>query len=155
MSKPWIDIETLDEKQRAQIEAQLNPPNPVEQAEQPQTPASKHDVKLEKDLQGLCENELHRKGYAFLHLSIFAREKSGWPDLVFSLRRRGGVQGIGIPCAVELKSATGKLSAEQIKMLTRMKNDGWAVFVMRNFDTFRDLLLGHMPEEWAPEQERT
>ena len=63
MSKPWIDIETLDEKQRAQIEAQLNQQKPVEQAEQPQTPVSKHDVKLEKDLQVLCESWLSLRGY--------------------------------------------------------------------------------------------
>lgn len=62
MSRSWIDIESLDEKQRAQIESQLNPQKSVEAPREPVKP-TKHEVKLEKELQSLCENWLSLRGY--------------------------------------------------------------------------------------------
>ncbi len=87
---------------------------------------------LESKLQKLCEQELSRKGIAFLHLSFRAREKKGWPDLVFCVR--------GMPVAVELKAATGKLTPEQQRMRLQMKANGWHFYVVRSFDVFRDVL---------------
>jgi hypothetical protein len=54
-------------------------------------------ARMERDLQRLCEQELNRRGIAYLHLSPMAREKIGWPDLVFAVA--------GVPMAVELKAA--------------------------------------------------
>ena len=88
----------------------------------------KNSAKLEKDLQRLCEQELSRRNIVYLHLSPMAREKQGWPDLVFA--------SAGIPCAVELKSATGKLSDDQQKTLALMARNGWITAVIRTFTDF-------------------
>ena len=93
---------------------------------------SKADLALERDLQKNCESELSRMGIAFLHLSPRAREKRGWPDLVFALSGR--------PIAVELKSPTGDLSEDQVVMLAQMKRNGWETYVIRDFDIFKRIL---------------
>ena len=95
-------------------------------------PAS--DVKIEKDLQKLCEQELCRNEIEFLHLSPMAREKQGWPDLTFVIN--------GQPYAVELKGPTGKLSDAQRAVLGRMKANGWDVAVCRTFDCFKRIISG-------------
>jgi hypothetical protein len=82
----------------------------------------------ERELQALCEQELSRRGVAFLHLSPRAREKVGWPDLVFALH--------GTPCAVELKAASGTLSPEQRACLSQMRENGWTVAVIRSMEAF-------------------
>lgn len=109
-----------------------------------------HDVltKLESEdesvLQNDCENSLNYRTIAFMHMSIRAREKKGWPDLTFALQGR--------PIAVELKSSTGKLSQDQIDMLTRMKQDGWEVYVIRSHEVFLDLLSSSKTiKQWSPE----
>lgn len=137
-------LDTLPPKYQRQIEAQL--------ADEPATVAvthtpSKFDIKAESDLQSLCENELNRRRIACLHLSFRAREKKGWPDLTFALSGR--------PIAVELKSASGKLSPEQVTMLTMMQENGWEVYVMRRAEVFIDLLNGHRPEMWETSKQET
>jgi len=99
------------------------------------------DIKAERDLQRLCELELHRRGIEYLHLSPRAREKTGWPDLTFALRRE--------PIAVELKSERGRLRDEQVTMLKRMKANGWRVYVLRDMAVFVDLLNGEPIAEWS------
>ena len=89
-------------------------------------------VEEETELQGACEGFLGRKDVAALHLSLRAREKKGWPDLTFTWH--------GVPMAVELKSRTGKLKADQIRVLKQMKRNGCNCFVIRNYDDFRELL---------------
>lgn len=91
-----------------------------------------YEQATEGQLQRLCESELSRRGIVFLHLSFRAREKIGWPDLTFCLEGR--------PMAVELKSASGRLSPEQEALLGRMKANGWQTHVVRDFDAFRTLL---------------
>jgi len=91
----------------------------------------------EAQLQRLCEQELSRRRIAYLHLSFRAREKKGWPDLTFVLPTEWGT---GIPWAVELKSASGKVSDEQRAMLGAMRLNGWQVRVVRSFDDFHKIL---------------
>jgi len=93
------------------------------------------DIKLEKELQKLCEQELCRREIEFLHLSPMAREKQGWPDLTFVIN--------GQPYAVELKGPTGKLSTDQRAVLGRMKANGWDVAVCRTFDCFKRIISGN------------
>jgi hypothetical protein len=91
----------------------------------------------ERELQRLCEQELSRRGIVYLHLSFRAREKAGWPDLTFVLSARNCW---GIPMAVELKTANGKLSSDQESTLKRMGENGWRVRVCRSFEQFREII---------------
>jgi len=90
------------------------------------------EVKREADLQRACESLLMRRGIPFLHLSHRAREKAGWPDLTFVID--------GVPYAVELKSATGKLTVEQEQMLKAMDRHGWRTHVVRDYKTFVEII---------------
>jgi len=89
---------------------------------------NKRIVKVEKELQRLVEWELNRRGIAFLHLSYRAREKIGWPDLVFCFHGR--------PIAVELKIGKKKPTLEQERMLAKMSDNGWETYVLYDFDSF-------------------
>ena len=93
----------------------------------------------ESELQQLCENELRRRRIAFLHLSPRAREKEGWPDLVFAIE--------GKATAVELKSSDGVLSEAQIKLHRELRASGWDVFVFRTFEPFHVLVRNVRIEE--------
>jgi len=94
----------------------------------PEERIAKQDAIAEKTLQSLCESELNRRRIVYLHLSFRAREKIGWPDLTFVIA--------GVPHAVELKTATGTLSASQKEMLRRMMENGWRSDIVRSFDEF-------------------
>lgn len=118
----------------------------------------KAEIKLEKDLQKLCEQELSRRNIEYLHLSPRAREKVGWPDLTFArrifvtgvyYRKAGEVQEFALPVACELKGPDGKLSEEQIMCLSKMKDNGWTTFVCRTFDEFVGIFKG-TTKEWKP-----
>jgi|GEM_PF-1938247 len=89
---------------------------------------AKNSIKNEAELQKLCEKELNRKGIAYLHLSFRAREKIGWPDLVFVVKGR--------PVAVELKSGKRKPTPEQVAMLAKMRDNGWSTYIVRTFQEF-------------------
>ena len=100
---------------------------------------------LEAGLQKLCEQELSRRGIEHLHLSPKAREKKGWPDLTFTLKlTTNGAQAI--PMAVELKTATGRLSDDQLDRLTKMQRNGTCVRIIRSYDAFCALLDGKLTE---------
>lgn len=139
-----MKIEDLPESYQEQARAQLerSERKPVIRREDLSTVA---DDLAERELQKLCELELSRREIPFLHLSPRAREKRGWPDLTFAMPSTG--QAI----AVELKVKGGKLSQDQIMMLTRMKASGWHVYVIRSFDLFRDLLNGYQITQWEAE----
>lgn len=96
------------------------------------------DVAAEKVLQRDCENWLRLHGVEALHLSHRAREKSGWPDLTFAIDGR--------PYAVELKTATGRLSTDQERVLSRLKANGWQTAVVRSLPGFLELLQGRWSE---------
>lgn len=86
----------------------------------------------EKELQTACEKWLRFHSIEFLHLSIFSREKAGWPDLVFAIN--------GKPFAIELKSATGTVKNEQYERLTKMALNGWTTAVCRTFERFMEVV---------------
>ncbi len=92
----------------------------------------KHEAQEEAPLQRLCEQELYRRGIMAHHLSFRAREQTGYPDLTFVIA--------GKPFAIELKTATGKVSEAQAWMLGRMKDNGWSCHVCRSFEQFREII---------------
>jgi hypothetical protein len=134
-----VKIADLPPAYREQARAQLDGDRPAVTEESLSTVA---DDKAEADLQRLCEQKLGLLGIYFLHLSPRAREKAGHPDLTFALNGR--------PIAVELKSATGRLSKEQIRVLSQMKRNGWEVYVLRSWGPFYGLLQGCVIEQWSP-----
>jgi len=127
-------LEDLSQKYQDQARTQLGmEPLPGQLQEPAHAPDSRSQA--EKELQRLCEQELSRRGIVYLHLSPMAREKVGWPDLVFCAN--------GIPRAVELKTAIGRLSPDQERILSRMQANGWQTQVIRSFDAFKILLEVH------------
>ena len=98
----------------------------------PEQRKAKAEAQAEAPLQKLCEQELSRRGIVYLHLSFRAREKIGWPDLTFVIAGR--------PYAVELKTATGKLSDAQAWMLLQMGENGWDCRVCRSFEQFIEII---------------
>ena len=94
----------------------------------PEERIKKLEAQSEKKLQSMCESELNRRNIVYLHLSFRAREKIGWPDLVFCIN--------GKPFAIELKTTNGKLTLEQINLHIRMADNGWNTKVVRSFDEF-------------------
>jgi hypothetical protein len=96
----------------------------------------KLEAQSEKELQRLCESELNRRGIVYLHLSFRAREKIGWPDLVFCIH--------GKSYGIELKTTNGILSLEQINLLTRMADNGWITHVCRSFNEFLTVIGGNV-----------
>lgn len=98
----------------------------------PEERDARADSLREVDLQRLCEQALSSRGIVYLHLSPRAREKAGWPDLVFCLSGR--------PFAVELKTPAGRLSPDQERLLARLAADGWNTRIVRSFDAFLAIL---------------
>ena len=90
------------------------------------------EAQQEAPMHRLCEQELSRRGIMYLHLSFRAREKIGWPDLTFVVAGR--------PYAVELKTATGKLSEDQRRILERMAKNGWRCHICRSFERFVEII---------------
>lgn len=115
------------------FEAAPQSPRPLFDISEP----NKADATAEKALQSLCESELNRRGIVFLHLSFRAREKAGYPDLTFVLD--------STPIATELKSATGKLTESQKRVLSAMAVNGWQVHVVRSFEAFCVILNAGPP----------
>lgn len=104
-----------------------------------------YEVRAEKDLLRLCQQELRRRGVLeVIHLSHRAREHPGLPDLVFSMN--------GAPCACELKTKHGIVSSVQKECQDRMEMDQWQVRVCRSFDEFRGW-LDKISQEQNNEQE--
>jgi delta-aminolevulinic acid dehydratase/porphobilinogen synthase len=86
------------------------------------------EARLEADVQRACESWLLRHGVPYLHLSFRAREKKGWPDLAFPWRGRF--------VAVELKTATGKATSEQLECLAAMARHGAVTAILRGYEAF-------------------
>jgi hypothetical protein len=137
-----MKLEDLPAVYQEQAKAQLEDARPAVTEE---SLSSVADDKAEADLQRLCEQALGLQGIYFLHLSPRAREKAGHPDLTFALDGR--------PIAVELKSATGKLSEDQIRVLSQMKRNGWEVYLLTAFEAFRILLHGGKVWQWGPPEQ--
>lgn len=93
--------------------------------------------KAERVLQNECEAWLRLNHIEFLHLSHRAREKEGWPDLIFA-----NPYDEGRFYAAELKSSTGECSPEQVKCLAQLRLNGAAVEVIRSTTRFIQFVKG-------------
>lgn len=92
-------------------------------------------AKSERDLQKLIANELLRRGIWFHRAAMHKRTTGtlGTPDFLFVVR--------GIPCAVEVKFARGKLRDDQVRAIEQMTENGWRCAVVHSFEELRDFLL--------------
>lgn len=99
-----------------------------------QAKAAKSGVSRESQLQRDCETWLRLHGIEYLHLSLKAREKPGWPDLTFAID--------GKACGVELKTATGTLNAAQKELHPLLQANGWRVAVCRSVEQLREFCEG-------------
>ena len=113
---------------------------------------------IEKNLLNTCRMLATRRGVAIiLHVPNSAAKCKGMadlPDLMFSvIRHRCGVTPVpvAIPCAVELKTKTGRLSEGQQQTLAALRSDGWVTAVIRDAEKFLEFLGGPMDREWPQE----
>jgi hypothetical protein len=128
MGAPRISIAQVD-----RIAAMMTPQDRASMGIQlPAEKAEKQAKQAEKELQRDCENLLRLRGIEYLHMSNRAREKEGWPDLVFALR--------SVFCGVELKKSDGIVSNAQERCLERLKANGARVCVCRTVEEFRAFL---------------
>ena len=102
-------------------------------------------ARRERALQRDCESYLRRIGIEYLHLSPRAREKIGWPDLVFAVR--------GVRWAVELKVPGGRLTDAQARRLEALERNGWHVAVCWSYEEFVNTIntgqaSGIQPPSW-------
>lgn len=110
----------------------------------PDATDTKAGFEYERELQRLCEGYLSQHEIWFHHLSTRARESSGMPDLLFV------IPPAQRPCAVELKSNSGRLSEEQIQIMTRMKSNGWEVYLVRTWDQWMGI-FDLSTKQWEPQ----
>ena len=84
----------------------------------------------EKIIQKAITSCLDRLGIPHICPPMYMRSTLpvGWPDLTFVVK--------GIPYAVEVKTAVGKRSKEQIEMHERLSRHGWHVHTVRSLDEF-------------------
>ena len=89
----------------------------------------KTEFKNEIELQNQIYNLLVQYGVKWIGYQN-PRKKSqlppGTPDFVFVWN--------GVPIAIEVKTKTGKLSPDQLKMIPMMAGDGWSCFVVRSLE---------------------
>lgn len=143
-----LTAEQFEEHQRRHGFAKLQQavvPAPMEPAV-----ASKAELKAERDIQSDVTN------YLTLHEIVFdqapwgkkSRKRIGWPDLTFSYRPAG--QRYGIPVAMEVKTATGKLSPDQRALHPKLALNGWRVVVVRSVADVQALFREIDAEAAAP-----
>lgn len=88
------------------------------------------------------ERDLHREiaalltmhGVTFGHARFGVRchYTPGWPDFTYAIR--------GQAWGVEVKTATGKLDPEQVRVHARLREEGWRIAVVRSVEEARALL---------------
>lgn len=124
----------------------------------------RHDARLEKVLLAKCRMLLVRRGVAvIIHIPNAAAKCKGMgdlPDLMFSVTRGTYIPElgklvagprIGIPCAVELKTAKGKLSPGQVETMAALRSDHWVTAIIRDAETFLQFLDDPLAREWPKE----
>lgn len=101
--------------------------------------AAMAEAKEEKVLQQMIANCLLRMGIEFNASRMDKKTtcRTGWPDFVFALRDS---IGRGVPCAIEVKTKTGRLTTEQQDILRRLAANGWQTAVIRSYDEFLQFL---------------
>ena len=71
--------------------------------------------------------------------------KPGFPDLVLPVPSPAGWHGL----AIEMKSATGRTSPEQVGWMDRLADSGWKVAVCRSADEARDTIAAYFKTDPA------
>ena len=98
---------------------------------------SKAEAKAEKEIHSLISQELRRREIRFLHADM--RKKStlpeGHPDYTIFLPK-------GRTVFAEIKTPEGKIAPHQAAYIAGLEADGFAVWVPRSFEEFRELLVG-------------
>lgn len=90
------------------------------------------------------ERELHREIAAILALNcitygharfgVLCHYTPGWPDFTFAIN--------GQAWGVEVKTSSGKLDPKQVRILARLREEGWRIAVVRSVEEVRALLSG-------------
>ncbi len=87
---------------------------------------AKADDKAERELQSDIANYLALHDIAFIRPPMNRRSAlpPGWPDFSFAYK--------GVPIGLEAKTATGKLSSDQVLMHMQLSKNGWRVLTVRS-----------------------
>jgi len=93
-----------------------------------------YEVRLEKDLHNLIQNELTRRGIFAIHSRTDRKttQQVGVPDFIFCFP--------GVPIAVECKLPGAKLTDDQAYVAAKMQKNGWLYFVVTSYEEFREIL---------------
>jgi hypothetical protein len=93
---------------------------------------SKAFEKVEREIHNQISSylNLHRIVYCHARTDRASRMTVGWPDFTFAME--------GNAVAVEVKTTSGKVSREQYLMHEQMRDNGWAVMVVRSLEDFVD-----------------
>lgn len=97
------------------------------------------EAQTEKNLQNQVFQYLAMKGIFAIRSGMHKATSlpKGTPDFLFSVKRRNGC---GVPVAVECKTATGRLSADQEWVQGQLVANGWVYAVVRRLDALQLLL---------------
>ncbi len=96
--------------------------------------AEKQEYEQEKELQSQIAQFLRLKGIPCI-IPPFGKKSQlpeGWPDVSLAY--------MGVPLAIEAKSATGKLRPEQEEMHALLRAQGWIVHTVRSLEQVRSIL---------------
>ncbi len=147
-----ITISDLNDKQRAMIPAGVR--GHLGKAAQTTAEAvAKADDKAERELQSDIANYLALHEIEFIRPPMNKRSAlpSGWPDFTLAYQ--------GVPLALEAKTPSGILSADQCSRHEALRRNGWRVFVVYgvpNVQTiFREIDAEKNPPAAALAQLRT
>jgi hypothetical protein len=85
-----------------------------------------NEVREEKELHIQVISLLYRNDIVYVHASMFKRSTlpAGYPDFSFVY--------LGIPVAWELKVGKNTTSIEQNKMISKLDENGWLVYILRS-----------------------
>ena len=101
-----------------------------------QADESEHEVRLERELHKLINNELLRRGIEPVHSRTDRRSTNnvGLPDFLFAYLK--------VPVAMEVKLPGKPLHPKQVEMRDKMADptNGWYHVVVRSFDEARRVL---------------
>lgn len=81
---------------------------------------------------------MHGITYGHARFGVRCHYTPGWPDFTYAIR--------GQAWGVEVKTATGKLDPEQVRVHARLREEGWRIAVVRSVEGARVLLPAYRPD---------
>lgn len=92
------------------------------------------DVAAEKELQNLICQYLNQRDifYNWQPMNRRSQLRPGTPDFTFAYN--------GLPVAIEVKTETGQLSADQIRAMEKMKANRWRYYIVHSVTEVRQIL---------------